>query len=99
MPGWSQVPGEKMLSEKTPGSVLGKQRQTHDRESQGGWTQGNPCLLGSVLTCPAKEHTQGFLEGCLGKEAAAFGKDPPCDPQTPVHANLHLNNLEIKDYF
>ena len=29
---------------------------SHDRESQGGWTQGNPCLLGSVLTCPAKEH-------------------------------------------
>ena len=37
MPGWSRVPGEKMLSEKTLDSVLGKQRQTHDRESQEGW--------------------------------------------------------------
>ena len=36
-PGWSRVPGEKMLSGKIPGSVLGKQRQTHNRESQGGW--------------------------------------------------------------
>ena len=86
-----------MLSRKTLGSVLGKQRQTHDRESQGGWTQGNHCLSGSVVTRPDKGHTQGFLEGCLGKEAAPFGKDPPCDPQTPDHANLHSNNLEIKD--
>ena len=42
MPGWSRVPGEKMLSGKTLGSVLGKQRQTHGRESQGGWMRGNP---------------------------------------------------------
>ena len=35
MPGWSRVLGEKMLSGKTLGSVLGKQRQTQDRESQG----------------------------------------------------------------
>ena len=55
------------------------------------------CLPGSVVTRPDKGHTQGFLEGCLGKEAAPFGKDLPCDPQTPVHANLHFNNLEIKD--
>ena len=34
MPGWSRLPGEKMLSGKIPGSVLGKQRQTHGRESQ-----------------------------------------------------------------
>ena len=34
-PGWSRVPGEKMLSGKTPGSELGEQRQTNDRESQG----------------------------------------------------------------
>ena len=54
MLGLSRVPGEKMLIGKTPGSVLGKQRQTHDRESQGGWTQGNHCLLGSVVTHPAK---------------------------------------------
>ena len=53
-PGWSRVPGEKMLSGKIPGSVLGKQRQTHDRESQGGWTQGNHGLSGSVVTCPGK---------------------------------------------
>ena len=36
MPGWSRVPGKNMLSGKTLGSVLGKQRQTHNRESQGG---------------------------------------------------------------
>ena len=53
-PGWSRVPGEKMLSGKIQGSVLGKQRQTHDRESQGGWTQGNHCLPGSVATHPAQ---------------------------------------------
>ena len=41
-PGWYRVPGEKMLSGKTLGSVLRKQRQTHDRESQGGWRPGNP---------------------------------------------------------
>ena len=34
-PGWSRVPGEKMLSGKIPGSMLGKQRQTHGRESKG----------------------------------------------------------------
>ena len=43
-----------MLSGKTPGSELGKQRQTHDRESQGGWMRGNHCLPGSVATRPAK---------------------------------------------
>ena len=50
-PGWSRVPGEKMLSGKTPGSELGKQRQTHDRESQGGWMRGNqlpPGLCGHM---------------------------------------------------
>ena len=36
-PGWSRVPGEKMLSGKILGSVLGKQRQTHNRKSQGSW--------------------------------------------------------------
>ena len=41
-PGWSRVPGEKMPSGKILGSMLGKQRQTHGRESQGGWMQGNP---------------------------------------------------------
>ena len=30
-PGWSRVPGEKMLSGKIPGSVLGKQRQRRSR--------------------------------------------------------------------
>ena len=54
MPGWSRVPAEKMLSEKIPGSELGKQRQTHNRDSQGGWMRGNHCLLGSVVTRPAK---------------------------------------------
>ena len=53
-PGWSRVPGEKMLSGKILGSELGKQRQTHDRESQRGWMRGNHCLLGSVVTRPAK---------------------------------------------
>ena len=43
-----------MLSGKIPGSVLGKQRQKHSRDSQGGWMQGNHCLLGSVVTRPAK---------------------------------------------
>ena len=41
-PGWSRVLGEKMLSGKTLSSVLGKQRQTQDRESQEGWMQINP---------------------------------------------------------
>ena len=41
-PGWSRVPGEKMLSGKIPGSVLGKQRQTHNGDHHGGWMQGNP---------------------------------------------------------
>ena len=54
MLGWSRVPGEKMLSGKTPGSELGQQRQTHIRESQGGWMQGNHCLPGSVVTRPSK---------------------------------------------
>ena len=45
-PGWSRVPGEKMLSGKTLGSELGKQRQTHIRESQGGWIRGNQLPLG-----------------------------------------------------
>ena len=54
MPGWSRVPGEKMLSGKTPGSELGKQRQTHIRESQGGWMRGNHCLPGSEVTRPTK---------------------------------------------
>ena len=51
MPGWSRVLGEKMLSGKTPGSELGKQRQIHDRESQGGWMWGNqlpPGLCGHM---------------------------------------------------
>ena len=43
-----------MLSEKIPGSDLGKQRQTHSRESQGGSMRGNHCLPGSVVTRPAK---------------------------------------------
>ena len=43
-PGWSRVPGEKMLSGKIPGSMLGEQRQTHNRESQRGWMRGNPLL-------------------------------------------------------
>ena len=54
MPGWSRVPAEKMLSEKIPGSELGKQRQTHIRESQGGWMRGNHCLPGSEVTRPTK---------------------------------------------
>ena len=54
MIGWSRVPGEKMLSGKTPGSELGEQRETHDRKSQGGWMRGNHCLPGSVVTHPAK---------------------------------------------
>ena len=54
MSGWSRVPAEKMLSEKIPGSELGKQRQTHKRDSQWGWMRGNHCLLGSVVTRPAK---------------------------------------------
>ena len=41
MPGWSRLPGEKMLSGKILGSVLGKQRQTHNRESQGSWMWGS----------------------------------------------------------
>ena len=36
-PGWSRVPGEKTLSGTILGSTLGKKRQTHNRESQGGW--------------------------------------------------------------
>ena len=54
MPGWSRVPGEKMISGKTPGSELGKQRQTQDRESQGDWMKGNPLPPGSVVTHPTK---------------------------------------------
>ena len=46
MPGWSRVPAEKMLSGKTPGSELGKQRQTHNRDSQGSWMRGNPLTPG-----------------------------------------------------
>ena len=46
MPGWSRVPGEKMLSGKTLGSELGKQRQTHNRESQQRWMRGNPLTPG-----------------------------------------------------
>ena len=46
MPGWSRVPGEKMLSGKIPGSELGKQRQTHDRESQRGWMRGTTASWG-----------------------------------------------------
>ena len=56
MLGWSRVPGEKMLSGKTQGSELGQQRQAHDRESQGGWMQGNHCLPSSVVTHPAKRN-------------------------------------------
>lgn len=56
-PGWSRVPGEKMLSGKTPGSELGEQRQTHDKESQGGWRRGNHCFPGSVVTCPAQRES------------------------------------------
>ena len=85
-----------MLSEKTLDSVLGKQRHKQEKVRKAGCEQTH-CLPGSALTCPAKGHTHGFLEGCLGKEAAPFGEDPPCDPQTPVHTNLHFNNLEIKD--
>ena len=51
MPGWSRVPWEKMLSGKTLGSELEKQRQTHIRESQGGWIRGNqlpPGLCGHM---------------------------------------------------
>ena len=67
-PGWSKVPGEKMLSGTILGSMLGKKRQTHNRESQGGWMQVNHCLLGSVVISPAKGHTQGFLMGRLREE-------------------------------
>ena len=45
-PGWSTVPGEKMPSGKILGSVLGKQRQTHGRESQGGWMRGTTASWG-----------------------------------------------------
>ena len=61
-PGWSRVPGEKMLNGTIPDSVLGKQRYTHDRESQEGWIQRNQ--LPTILH-PAKQHTQGLLVGCL----------------------------------
>ena len=58
-PEWSRVPGEKMPSGKIPGSVLRKQRQTHDRESQGGWMRGNqlPPRLCGHMSCQRKSST------------------------------------------
>ena len=58
MPGWSRVPGEKMLSGKIPGSVLGKQRQTHNRESQGGWMRGSQQPL---MLCGHTSHQRAHL--------------------------------------
>ena len=58
MPGWSRLPGEKMLSGKIPGSVLGKQRQTHNRESQGGWMRRSQQPL---MLCGHTSHQTAHL--------------------------------------
>ena len=65
-PGWSGVPGEKMLSGKILGFVLWKQTNNTDSQETGcEETHHLPC---SLVVCPAKGHIQCFLEGCLGEE-------------------------------
>ena len=103
MPGWSRVPGEKTLSGKIPGSVLGKQRQTHNRDSQGGWMQGNHCFPGSVITHPAKGHAWGFLMGCLGEEGrcpfwreASMWPSKSCPQPGNGRFSLNLSLVKLK---
>ena len=68
MPGWSRLPGEKMLSGKIPGSVLGKQRQTHNRESQGGWMRRSQQPL---MLCGHTSHQRAHLHAWSRKDDAS----------------------------
>ena len=77
-----------MLSGTIPDSVLGKQRQTHDRESQGGWIQRNQ--LPTILH-PAKQHIRDFWWVAWGKkDDTTSGENLPFDPQILGHTKLHL---------
>ena len=97
MPGWSRVPAEKMLSGKTPGSVLGKQRHTTEKVRDAGCKETH-CLPCAVFARSAKQRTRIPGGAAWGrKDDTLSGENSPCAAQTPAHIKVHLNDLEMKD--
>ena len=105
-PGWSRGLGERMISGKTPGSVLGKQRQTRQTKS-GRLDVRKPTASCArpVIHLP-KGHTQGFLATawqstyCGPQNSSsqdslsrpAYDKFPSKSSLTKFSSDLYLDN-------